>query len=443
MNIKQLSLSKFFKRKDGGQSESEFDSDDVSEYVPSKQKSLFDYPMSWTRVKEVSTLVNQRITIFDVDADLKQDKALKQIRKGSNPGLGTIVFDPDEHNHQRDLLTMSNYRLNDETLLKYAKMASTIRLRISQKVSQLNEEQKDPEVEDNIELNYIKKQKHLQEYPKDEVDLHIARNPSHPCRKRKSLRQLDSTTRLKVVKLAASKLYTCEEIASRFNIKVQAVYHLLKDSKKRKAYFINKKEKELQRAKNETGIVQTISEALATQTRIWNAKQIQIETSKVTKSKVPIRTVHQIMKRKFKFSFRRIKRVSQPGNSERCKVLRHLYARKMFKMYDEGQHIVNVDESWVPVTDFRRRCWNKAGEGNSMSDRPLGHKVNIIVAVSSEGQVWLSQTQCNTDENVMMMFLSKLATVFTSKYGVGWRDQIVIVMDGASYHKSVQTRTCI
>ena len=98
---------------------------------------------------------------------------------------------------------------------------------------------------------------------------------------------------------------------------------------------------------------------------------------------------------------------------------------------------MNVDESWVPVTDFRRRCWNKAGEGNSMSDRPLGHKVNIIVAVSSEGQVWLSQTQCNTDENVMMMFLSKLATVFTSKYGVGWRDQIVIVMDGASYHKSV------
>jgi len=72
-----------------------------------------------------------------------------------------------------------------------------------------------------------------------------------------------------------------------------------------------------------------------------------------------------------------------------------------------------------------------------MSDRPLGHKVNIIVAVSSEGQVWLSQTQCNTDENVMMMFLSKLATAFTSKYGVGWRDQIVLVMDGASYHKSV------
>ena len=111
-------------------------------------------------------------------------------------------------------------------------------------------------------------------YPKDEVDLHIASNPSHPCRKRKTLRQLDSATRLKVVRLAASKLYTCEEIASRFNIKVQAVYDLSKDVKKRKVYFIKKKEKELQRAKNETGIVQAISEAIATQTRIWNAKQI-------------------------------------------------------------------------------------------------------------------------------------------------------------------------
>ena len=43
----------------------------------------------------------------------------------------------------------------------------------------------------------------------------------------------------------------------------------------------------------------------------------------------------------------------------------------------------------------------------------------------------------------MMMFLSKLAAVFKSKYGVGWRNEIVIVMDGAPYHRSAETRTCI
>ena len=96
------------------------------------------------------------------------------------------------------------------------------------------------------------------------------------------------------------------------------------------------------------------------------------------------------MKKKFKLSYRRIKRVVHAGNSERCKVLRQLYARKMLELFSQGKHIVNIDESWVPVSDFRRRCWNRAGEDNSLSDRPLGHKVNIIVAVSSDGSVWLS-----------------------------------------------------
>jgi len=89
------------------------------------------------------------------------------------------------------------------------------------------------------------------------------------------------------------------------------------------------------------------------------------------------------MKEKLKLSFRRIKRVAHAGNSERCKVLRHLYARKMFQLYSNQSHVVNIDESWIPVSDFRRRCWNIADDNNSMSDRPLGHRVNVIAAISS------------------------------------------------------------
>ena len=67
----------------------------------------------------------------------------------------------------------------------------------------------------------------------------------------------------------------------------------------------------------------------------------------------------------------------------------------------------------------------------------------MIVAVSSEGYVWLSLTQVNTDEDVMQLFLSKLAQVFTKQFGKDWRKQIIVLMDGASYHRSYQTRTCI
>ena len=53
----------------------------------------------------------------------------------------------------------------------------------------------------------------------------------------------------------------------------------------------------------------------------------------------------------------------------------------------------------------------------SHHDNVLGNKVNLIVAVSSEGFVWLSLTQCNTDDEMMSCFLSKLATRFTKQFG--------------------------
>ena len=72
-------------------------------------------------------------------------------------------------------------------------------------------------------------------------DFAPAYNPSHPRRKRKSLRLIDSETRLKIVKLVASNSRTCGEVARLFNIKVQAVYDLLKDLRKKKRCFLKKR----------------------------------------------------------------------------------------------------------------------------------------------------------------------------------------------------------
>lgn len=65
----------------------------------------------------------------------------------------------------------------------------------------------------------------------------------------------------------------------------------------------------------------------------------------------------------------------------------------------------------------------------------MGHKVNLIAAVSTNGEVYASFLQCNTDKDVYMMFLSWLATVLT-KEQPGWRENTVFVMDGAPYHKA-------
>ena len=52
---------------------------------------------------------------------------------------------------------------------------------------------------------------------------------------------------------------------------------------------------------------------------------------------------------------------------------------------------------------------------NTLNEAPMGYKVNLIVAVSTDGEVWASLTQCNTDTDVMMMYETRLATVLSSE----------------------------
>ena len=47
----------------------------------------------------------------------------------------------------------------------------------------------------------------------------------------------------------------------------------------------------------------------------------------------------------------------------------------------------------------------------------LGSKINLIAAVSSRGNVYLSLTQCMTDDEVIVMFLCKLAEKLTAEHG--------------------------
>ena len=134
MSLKQALLKKYFKRDDGGDSESQGNSDEESIYLPSKSKRLFSEPKSWTRVRNLSKALDQRVTIFDVEKDLKSDKALKQIRKDVSREPKPFVFDPESFRDSDVELTLSRQSLSREQLLEYARVASKVRRSISQQV---------------------------------------------------------------------------------------------------------------------------------------------------------------------------------------------------------------------------------------------------------------------------------------------------------------------
>ena len=111
----------------------------------------------------------------------------------------------------------------------------------------------------------------------------------------------------------------------------------------------------------------------------------------------------------------------------------------MLGILSSGKRVINIDETWLSTTSFRRKKWRVKGDNNSVSHKNLSHNVNMIAAVDTEGQVYLSLTMFNTDTNVMLMFLSRLASLLTQE-NADWRSNTVILLDGAPYHKSEETK---
>ena len=120
MNLKQGSITSFFKRDKKFGDNSSSDEEDLSVYEPSKKKSLFGRPMFWTRVRAVEGQASQRGAVFNVEDDLQADKALQQVRKGAVRELGQMLFDPDDFKGKEEQLTFASHQLTSDQLLEYA-----------------------------------------------------------------------------------------------------------------------------------------------------------------------------------------------------------------------------------------------------------------------------------------------------------------------------------
>ena len=68
---------------------------------------------------------------------------------------------------------------------------------------------------------------------------------------------------------------------------------------------------------------------------------------------------------------------------------------------------------------------------NTAPDKLFSQKINIITAMASDGEVWIALTTRNTDSEVMMLFMTHLASELTKEYK-DWRSSTVFLLDGVS-----------
>ena len=154
------------------------------------------------------------------------------------------------------------------------------------------------------------------------------------------------------------------------------------------------------------------------------------------------RLVKKVLRENFDMRYKKIQRSNLLGNLDRSLVLRQHYAKLLIPLLADGRRIICIDETFLPTLDYRRSKWCKKGQKNTLATKDLSARVNMICALDTEGKVYPALTQVNTDTNVMVSYLSRLATVLTLE-DPEWRTGTIFIMDGAKYHRSPDTRMAL
>ena len=112
----------------------------------------------------------------------------------------------------------------------------------------------------------------------------------------------------------------------------------------------------------------------------------------------------------------------------------------MLPLLQDGTRIINIDESWLNDTNFTRKIWIPSQTSSSMPLNPVHHRLSLIAALDTEGRVYYSLTQANTDQNVMLALLIGLMNLLDME-NPEWREDTIFLFDGARYHVGSEIRT--
>ena len=134
-------------------------------------------------------------------------------------------------------------------------------------------------------------------------------------------------------------------------------------------------------------------------------------------------------------SFKKITRISVHANSTKNLILRQQFAVEFIKLLVAGKTILNLDESWLGMTDFMRMKWMKRGSSNSHAILQVQPRISILAGLDTKGNVYYSLTQGNTNNKIIEIFLQHLVKKLDEEQP-GWRRNTVVLLDNASYHTS-------
>jgi len=87
------------------------------------------------------------------------------------------------------------------------------------------------------------------------------------------------------------------------------------------------------------------------------------------------------------------------------------------------------------MSDFRKMKWRPKHSTNSNPIVVIWPRISMIVGIDTLGNVYASLTQSNSNSQIMECFFRQLVLKL-NKDRIDWRENTIVMMDNAPYHKS-------
>jgi len=88
--------------------------------------------------------------------------------------------------------------------------------------------------------------------------------------------------------------------------------------------------------------------------------------------------------------FKKTKGISWQANDPKNLMCRHQFAQEFLKLDLYSKVILNVDETWLGMTDFRRRKWTFTHFQDSVRRKQVQPRISMIAGVDTRGSVYIS-----------------------------------------------------
>lgn len=100
--------------------------------------------------------------------------------------------------------------------------------------------------------------------------------------------------------------------------------------------------------------------------------------------------VRRVMHEDLGLRWRKVKEVSLHENSARNLVLRQRFAMALLEAAQAKTRLINIDETWLGMEDFRRMKWQVPGTTNSVAKKLWSPRISLILAVDNYGESYIA-----------------------------------------------------